>query len=339
MLGITNYLKHDLEGVYTAELLRGTISMFLGICLTYVFNLEASSTYILIVALYGLRPITPFPFIKRLIFMIGSLILLTLTLEISIYLGHEGNYLLGGLFSIILSGCTVYCLARIPPLSGTIMFMSVFSIINFGMGVIDVNKEVDAYSLLYASILGSLCVIASLILVPIIRFHYCAIINYCFFHELKSFSKRMSKTFYKSFTELKPKVRTKLLMHQTALMNICKYIQDPVRRKLYLELLNDLSLISYWPSSNSEDSHLNLINSIRTNTFMFIYKLLTKKKQRALILKEINDFSDSLKNISHSDFCNGEMIGLTINLLNNIASLINYQKEDSKLIKEGQQDD
>ena len=72
---------------------------------------------------------------------------------------------------------------------------------------------------------------------------------------------------------------------------------------------------------------------------MFIYKLLTKKKQRALILKEINDFSDSLKNISHSDFCNGEMIGLTINLLNNIASLINYQKEDSKLIKEGQQDD
>ena len=60
-------------------------------------------------------------------------------------------------------------------------------------------------------------------------------------------------------------------------------------------------------------------NFIRTNTFMFIYKLLTKKKQRALILKEINDFSDSLKNISHSDFCNGEMIGLTINLLNNIA--------------------
>ena len=58
MLGITDYIRNDLEGVYTAELLRGAISMFFAVILTQILELGEARAYILIVALNGLRSMT-----------------------------------------------------------------------------------------------------------------------------------------------------------------------------------------------------------------------------------------------------------------------------------------
>ena len=323
MIGITNYIKHDLEGIYTAELLRGGISMLCAIVISSLVDLKEAQTYILIVALYGLRPITHAPFFKRLGFMILSLMLLSLTLQISLYLGQQKLYFHGGILAVIFSCLTVYALARKPMVSGTIMFMSVFAIINFGMGVIDTEHLITPLQLLYASIYGSISVLIAVILVPMIRFHWCLMINHCFYSQLKSFSKIMSHDdFYESFTDLPESHKNKILMHQSSLMNITSFVQDKVRLNLYLHILNGLMLICYWPSTASDKTHLKTINNIRSATFTQIYHLLdAKKSKRAMRIAQIKLFITDLQKIPYGEFCNGEMIRLTIDVLESLISI------------------
>ena len=51
---LIRYIRNDLEGVYTAEMLRGSISMLAGVAFYELSGPGAAGAYILIIALYGL---------------------------------------------------------------------------------------------------------------------------------------------------------------------------------------------------------------------------------------------------------------------------------------------
>ncbi len=320
MIGITNYIKHDLEGVFTAELARGCISMLLAVIISSVTDFADASAYVLIVALYGLRPLTGNTLFQRFINIILSLSLLIVTLAISMYFGHHQLYFWQTIFCIVLSSATVYALAKVPAASGTVMFMSVFSIVNFGMGMLDTDEAVKQSAMIEASLYGALCVIASVLLVPVKSFHWCLLINHCFYHELKTFCKVMSKSaFYDSFTDLPNKRKNFLLQTQSSLMNITSYVRDPIRRNHYQHILNGLMLISFWPTTGTDKAHKKLINNIRSATFATINNMLTNPQQPYAYTSA---FIKDLEVIPCSEFCNGEMIQHTIDVIKSLEALI-----------------
>lgn len=332
MFSITNYIKHDLEGIYTAELLRGILCMLFSVILNSLFNLNEAQAYILIIALYGLRPITHTPFVQRIILMCISLSLLTLTLLISLYFGHNEHYIYQAIFSISLACLTIYSLEKIPSASATIMFMSVFSLINFGMGLIDINQLIQPKQIIIASLLGSLCVIFSMICIPVIRFHWCLMINYCFYSQLKSLSKIMSNdNYYESFTDLKESDKNTILMLQSSLMNITNFVKDNQRKNLYLHILNGLMLICFWPASSSSKEHIITINQIRSKTFKHINKLLSSSKANKIrVFNESKSFITYLEEQPLTEFCNGEMINLTIDVINSLINIISIDANINK---------
>ena len=103
MIGITDYIRNDLEGVYTAELFRGTVSMFLAVILTQLVALGEARAYILIVALNGLRSMTGETLPRRLFNIMVSLMLLVGTIGLSIWYGHNHLYIPQIITCIILS--------------------------------------------------------------------------------------------------------------------------------------------------------------------------------------------------------------------------------------------
>ncbi len=107
---LINYIRHDLEGVYTAELLRGSLSMLLAALILLNTEFTPTSPYILIVALYGLRSITRDSFFKRLGNICISLFLLIAVLVITTYLGQTHQYLLNLILTTTLSTLTVWAL-------------------------------------------------------------------------------------------------------------------------------------------------------------------------------------------------------------------------------------
>ena len=74
---LIRYIRNDLEGVYTAEMLRGSISMLAGVAFYELSGPGAAGAYILIIALYGLRALAGKTLIRRLLSMAASLILLS----------------------------------------------------------------------------------------------------------------------------------------------------------------------------------------------------------------------------------------------------------------------
>lgn len=324
MIGIINYIRHDLEGIYTAELLRGSISMLIAVCVDQILNFGAADTYILIVALYGLRPLTGSTLKKRLINIICSLILLQITLIISMYFGHHHLFIPQLIVSTILSATTVYALARIKALSGTIMFMSVFSIVNFGMGTLDHNMEVTLLDLIKASSTGSICVILSVLIIPISGFHWCLLINHCFYHDLAEYATMMCKSqYYENFSNLKPDSKDKILMLQSSLLNTISYVSDPIRKSRYINIIDGLVLITYWPSTGTTEEHIHTINIVRNNIFILIKNLLTShgKENNTLALKALINYQNTLTGLPRDLFCNGEMIHHAELVLQNIAAL------------------
>ena len=141
---LIRYIRNDLEGVYTAEMLRGSISMLAGVAFYELSGPGAAGAYILIIALYGLRALAGKTLIRRLLSMAASLILLSAVLFSGIFLGHERLIVPQAILTCILSATTVYCLARLKDFSGTVMFMSIFEVVAFGMGLIDRGREVTA---------------------------------------------------------------------------------------------------------------------------------------------------------------------------------------------------
>lgn len=338
MLGLVSYVKHDLEGVYTAELARGSISMLLAVFIYVFSSFGVASAYILIVALYGLRPLTGKKLFSRLINILGSLFLLISTLAISLYLGHNEMYFLQIILCLFLCSATVWALSKKPTLSGTVMFMSVFNVINFGMGIIDTGHEISIEALSLASLLGASCVFISVIAIPFHGFHWCFLINYCFYHELRNFCKLMSNnTYYESFTELPCKRKEKILRLQSSLMNITSYIRDPERQKLYQHILNSLMLISYWPTNSTDLKHRQLINNIRSQTFGKIYKLLLTKSNTKIPKQALEQYMDAEQFILHlqelpkGQFCNGEMINHTANVIKSLISLLKMEAKENLL--------
>ena len=310
MIGITDYIRNDLEGVYTAELFRGTVSMFLAVILTQLVDLGEARAYILIVALNGLRSMTGETLPRRLFNIMVSLMLLVGTIGLSIWYGHNHLYIPQIITCIILSSATVYALAKHRPASGTVMFMSVFNIVNFGMGLLDVNHEVTPYNFSIAAGLGSLCVISAVLAVPVLKFHWCILINHCFYHDLRLYTGMMSKSsYYDSFSDLSEKAKNRLLMLQSSLYNITRHVDDPERRRNYISILNGIVLITYWPTSNTDENHVAHINSLRNRIFSHLYELLSArgKKQTATAVDSIRNFKTNMAVGPSDPFCNGEL--------------------------------
>lgn len=310
MLGITDYIRNDLEGVYTAELLRGAISMFFAVILTQILELGEARAYILIVALNGLRSMTGETLPRRLLNIIISLFLLVGTIGLSIWYGHNHMYLAQTVTAIVLSSATVYALAGHKSASGTIMFMSVFNIVNFGMGLLDVNHEVNPANFSVAAGCGSLCVITSVLAVPVLKFHWCLLINHCFYHDLKLYARMMCRSsYYDSFSDLSEKSKNRLLMLQSSLYNITKHVDDPDRRERYVKILNGVVLITYWPTTDTDSVHVAHINSLRNSIFKLMYGLLSAGSDADVktAVDELNFFRLNLAMVPDDPFCNGEM--------------------------------
>ncbi len=257
MIGFINYIRHDLEGIYTAEFLRGGLSMLFAVIADSFFDLNGANAYILIIGLYGLRSLSGKNFIIRFANIIVSLMLLSLTLVIALYFGHHKLYIPELLLVSSLSAGTVYALKHIKDFSGTIMFMSIFAVVNYGMGAIDSTGEVNTIKLLKASLIGSICVILAVIIVPFTHFHWCTVINLCFYHDLRSYAEIMCRNAsYYEFSNLKNHTKNDLLMLQSFLFNITQYVDDKERKQHYLSVINGLVLITCWPiaETNPEQS-------------------------------------------------------------------------------------
>lgn len=310
MLGITDYIRNDLEGVYTAELFRGAISMAIAVILTQILDLGEARAYILIVALNGLRSMTGDTLIRRLFNIIVSLLLLVGTIGLSIWYGHNHLYIPQIITCIILSSATVYALARHKSASGTVMFMSVFNIVNFGMGLLDVNHEVNVNNFSVAAGCGCLCVITAVLAVPVLKFHWCLLINHCFYHDLRLYARMMSQSnYYDSFSDLSEKAKNRLLMLQSSLYNITKHVDDAERQERYVRILNGVVLITYWPTTNTDAHHVEHINSLRSGIFRLIFALLSAKGSERIrhAVADLNSFKEGLSEGPDDPFCNGEM--------------------------------
>ena len=324
MIGITNYIRNDLEGSYTAELLRGAISMLLAVILVALTDLGEAKAYILIVALNGLRSMTGSTLPRRLLNMAVSLTILVLTIGLSIYLGHHHFYPAQITVCIILCAATVYALKHWKAASGTVMFMSVFNIVNFGMGLLDVNLEVTPKNFSIAASLGSLCVMLSVLAVPVLRFHWCLLINHCFYHDLRRYTTLLSKnSYYDSFSELTEKAKNELLMLQTSLYNITKHVEDTGRREKYLRIINGIVLITYWPTTSTDREHVIHINNIRQGIFSRISRLLAAHRKNTVLtgISELYDYRKTIHDGPADPFCNGEMIAHTSNVITAICEL------------------
>lgn len=304
MLGFINYIRHDLEGVYTAELLRGSISMLVACILLLVTPSTNASAYMLIIALYGLRSLTPLPLLKRMIHLLFSLILLCSTLIGAIILGQKEQYLLAVIFSTIFSAWTVYLLDRKNHFAGTMMFMSVFMIVNFGMGQTEVAQSITINDLLYSCLLGSSCVLIAALVVPVVNFHWCLLINHCFYHDLKLLCRYILKApDYGSQYELPLKTRDQLLKLESSLLNILNHVKSPVRQQLYQDLTKGLILIIFWPSAHTDKNHLITVNRLRRKALQNIIDILIYHKNIEPCLEQLSYEKPSTV---FDPFCNGE---------------------------------
>ena len=320
---LIRYIRNDLEGVYTAEMLRGSISMLAGVAFYELTGTGAAGAYILIIALYGLRALTGKTLIRRLLNMAGSLILLSAVLFAGIFFGHERLIVPQCLMTCLLSAATVYCLARLKEFSGTVMFMSIFGIIAFGMGLLDTGREVTADGLLLACAKGSVSVLLAVILVPFTRFHWCGMINRCFYHDLRLYARMMgSADFYESFTDLPCRSKSRILALQSALLNTAGHVIDPARRSRYQSILNGLILICYWPTAGTEPEHIARINRIRSGIFSCVAEMLRKGHDSSHAAAAEKECRSILSVMPEDRFCNGEMTRHALRVLDDMSSLL-----------------
>ena len=320
---LIRYIRNDLEGVYTAEMLRGSISMLAGVAFYELSGPGAAGAYILIIALYGLRALAGKTLIRRLLSMAASLILLSAVLFSGIFFGHERLIVPQALLTCLLSAATVYCLARLKDFSGTVMFMSIFEVVAFGMGLIDRGREVTAEGLLTACAAGSVSVLLAVLLVPFTRFHWCGMINRCFYHDLRLYALMMgSSEFYESFTDLPQERKSRILALQSALLNTSEHVLDPVRRGRYQSILNGLILICYWPTAGTEKEHIARINRIRSGIFSCVAGMLAKGRNSSSAAAAADGCRRMLSAMPEDRFCNGEMTRHALRVLDDLTSLL-----------------
>ena len=223
----------------------------------------------------------------------------------------------------LLSAATVYCLARLKEFSGTVMFMSIFGIIAFGMGLLDTGREVTADGLLLACAKGSVSVLLAVILVPFTRFHWCGMINRCFYHDLRLYARMMgSADFYESFTDLPCRSKSRILALQSALLNTAGHVIDPARRSRYQSILNGLILICYWPTAGTEPEHIARINRIRSGIFSCVAEMLRKGHDSSHAAAAEKECRSILSVMPEDRFCNGEMTRHALRVLDDMSSLL-----------------
>ena len=320
------YIRNDLEGIYTAELLRGCLSMLLAVIFNELAAPNPANAYILIVGLYGLRSLYGATLLRRLGNILLSLLLLTGTLAVSLYFGQEKLYLPQLVFCITLCTGTVWALRKAPGFSGTIMFMSVFSVVNFGMGLIDHEHEILFPELFRSALLGSTAVFLAVLLIPAVKIHWCTVINLCFYHDLREFARTMTELGeLNTFSEIDGKAKNRLLMLQSSLFNITSYVNDPLRKNRYLRLLNSLMLITYWPhGAGASEEHKKRITGIRKGFFEKLLGVLSARNPDRLrvLLKELDNFKNEISCLPRDPFCGGEMTSETAAAIREIAVLM-----------------
>ncbi|WP_406042140.1 hypothetical protein [Succinimonas sp.] len=321
---LIRYIRNDLEGVYTAELLRGSLSMLLAVILEQCSSPGPANAYILIMGLYGLRSLHGNTLLRRLGNILVSLVLLTGTLALALCFGQEKLWLPQLLFAVFLSSGTVWALRKRPEISGTVMFMSVFAVVNFGMGLID--HEILLPDLLRASLLGGLAVFLAVLLIPFLKIHWCAVINRCFYHDLREYARVMTDLRdLNTFSEIRDSVKNRLLMLQSSLFNITSYVNDPVRKARYLRLLNALLLITYWPHGpDAPEEHRKRIVSIRRGLFERLQRILSARNPETLtaLLQDLENFKCEIRGLPRDPFCGGEMTGEAALAIREITALM-----------------
>lgn len=323
---LIRYIRNDLEGVYTAELLRGSLSMLLAVILEQCSSPSPANAYILIMGLYGLRSLHGTTLFRRLGNILVSLALLTGTLALSLCFGQEKLWIPQLLFAVALSSGTVWALRKRPEISGTVMFMSVFAVVNFGMGLIDHDHEILLPDLLRASLLGGGAVFLSVLLVPFLKIHWCAVINHCFYHDLREYALVMTDLRdLNTFSEIRDSAKNRLLMLQSSLFNITSYVNDPVRKARYIRLLNALLLITYWPHGpDAPEEHQNRIVSIRKGLFERLHRILSARNPEtlAVLLQDLENFKSEIRVLPRDPFCGGEMTGEAAMAIQEITALM-----------------
>lgn len=323
---LIRYIRNDLEGVYTAEFLRGAVSMLLAVILEQCSSPGPANAYILIMGLYGLRSLYGSSLLRRLGNILVSLALLTGTLALALYFGQEKLWLPQLLFTVALSSGTVWALRKMPEISGTVMFMSVFAVVNFGMGLIDHDREILLPDLFRASLLGGLAVFLAVLLIPFLKIHWCAVINHCFYHDLREYARIMTDLRdLNTFSEIRDTAKNRLLMLQSSLFNITSYVNDPVRKARYIRLLNALLLITYWPHGpDSPEDHRKRIVSIRKGIFERFHRILSARNPETLaaLLQDLENFSNEIRALPRDPFCGGEMTGEAAAAIREITALM-----------------